>query len=140
MNGRIDWSELFFSLNGRITRMPFLSAAGLILTFMTLYESMVDNNLALQLITGVPVYGLLVFTSVCVLAKRFHDRGRSAWWSAPVIVAVALIVPYTANFWEFLAALFLVWSGVELAMMPGEQGSNRFGPNPQRPAAQPYRA
>ena len=140
MSGRIDWSELFFSWNGRVNRMPFLVAAAIILVLLSLYVSMVENNLALQLITGIPVYGLLGYVSVCVLAKRLHDRGRSAWWSAPVLVSVALVTPYQANFWDLVATVFLVWAAVELGLMPGEQGSNRFGPNPQRAAPQPYHA
>ncbi len=140
MSGRIEWSELFFSWNGRVNRMPFLVAAGILLLLFSLYESVVESNLALHLITGLPVYGLLGFTAVCALAKRLHDRGRSAWWSAPVLISLALVTPWQANLWDFVAAIFLVWATVELALMPGEQGDNRFGPNPQRPAAQPYRA
>jgi len=43
---------------------------------------------------------------------------------------VALIwrAPDTARL--LLAAPILVWSAVELVMLQGEEGANRFGPNP----------
>jgi uncharacterized membrane protein YhaH (DUF805 family) len=132
MNGRIDWSELFFSSSGRVSRMPFLVAAAVLILLFSLYESFVQDNRTLHFITGVPVYLLMVFTGACVLSKRFHDRGRSGWWSAPVMFAFALVWPYPNNFWEVLGFVLLVWAVVELALMPGEQGANRFGPNPQR--------
>jgi uncharacterized membrane protein YhaH (DUF805 family) len=137
MNGKIDWSELFFSADGRVARMPFLVAGAILIFVFSVYESMVDANPPLHWLTGVFVYGLLVFTGVCVLSKRLHDRGRSGWWSLVVLFAFALAYPYPRDPFKLIAAVFLLWAFVELALMPGEQGSNRFGPNPQRspPAA-----
>ena len=31
-----------------------------------------------------------------------------------------------------LGVLVMIWAIVELALMPSEQGSNRYGPNPMR--------
>jgi uncharacterized membrane protein YhaH (DUF805 family) len=135
MNGKIDWTELFFSADGRVGRMPFLVSAAVMVLLLSLYESVVYENLPLHWLTGVFVYGLLVFTGVCVLSKRLHDRGRSGWWSPAIILAFVLVWPYPNNFWDVVGAVFLVWAFVELALMPGEQGANRFGPNPQRGAA-----
>jgi uncharacterized membrane protein YhaH (DUF805 family) len=72
-----------------------------------------------------------------VLSKRLHDRGRSGWWAAMVLVAFAAIWPAPHGFLGFLACVVLVWTAVELGVMGGEQGSNRFGPNPLRPAPVP---
>jgi uncharacterized membrane protein YhaH (DUF805 family) len=137
MHGKIDWSELFFSADGRVARMPFIVAGALLIVLLSLYESVVFGNEALHWLTGVFVYGFLIFTGVCVLSKRLHDRGRSGWWSPLIILAFILVWPYPSNFWDVVGMIFLIWAFVELALMPGEQGANRFGPNPQRPPATP---
>jgi uncharacterized membrane protein YhaH (DUF805 family) len=137
MNGKIDWSELFFSADGRVGRMPFLVAGVILVGLLSLYESVVFNNPPLHWLSGVFVYVLFVFTGVCVLSKRLHDRGRSGWWSPLILGAFILVWPYPSNFWDVVGMIFLIWAFVELALMPGEQGANRFGPNPQRPPATP---
>ncbi len=135
MNGKIDWSELFLSADGRVARLPFLVAGAILIAVFAVYESMVDGNNALHWLTGLFVYGLLIFTGVCVLSKRLHDRGRSGWWSLVIVFAFVLAYPYPRDPLKLVAAVFLLWAFVELALMPGEQGSNRFGPNPLRPPA-----
>ena len=71
----------------------------------------------------------LLFTGACVLSKRLHDRGRSGWWAAVILLA-AVAVHDTIEFWDFPFVLVLVWAIVELGVLAGEQGANRFGPNP----------
>jgi uncharacterized membrane protein YhaH (DUF805 family) len=132
MQGRIDWSELFFSAGGRSPRTPFLIAVVALFLLLTLYQSLVYDNGPMHWLTGVPVYGALLFMSCCVLSKRFHDRGRSGWWAAPVLLAFALVWPRPDSFWDFISVVFLIWAVVELCLMPGEQGFNRHGPNPLR--------
>ena len=72
----------------------------------------------------------MVYVSACLLSKRLHDRGRSGWWAAPIIVAVIAVWPRTEGLFDFLFPLLLFWAVVELGVMSGEQGTNRFGPNP----------
>jgi uncharacterized membrane protein YhaH (DUF805 family) len=134
MQGRIDWSELFFSAGGRSARTPFLIAVAMLFVLFTVYQALVVDNPPLHWLTGLPAYGLFLFTACCILAKRFHDRGRSGWWAAPVLFAFALVWPTPDSFWDFLGVFFLIWAVVELAVMPGEQGTNAHGPNPLRPA------
>ena len=52
-----------------------------------------------------------------------------------VLVAVAGVWTSQQNYLDFLFSLVLVWAVVELCAMPGEQGANRFGPNPLHPLA-----
>ncbi|MDP9103485.1 MAG: DUF805 domain-containing protein [Pseudomonadota bacterium] len=64
-------------------------------------------------------------------SKRLHDRGRSGWhWCWPLFVAVW---PRPDSFIDVFFCLVLVWAGVDLGAMPGEAGTNRYGPNPLRP-------
>ena len=37
MNGQVSWSELFFSANGRASRLPSLIGAGVLLTLAAFY-------------------------------------------------------------------------------------------------------
>ena len=87
----------------------------------------------LHLLTGVIVYPALFYCGACVLSKRLHDRGRSGWWAALVLVAVVAVWPRPESFFDFFFTLVLIWAGVELGAMPGEAGANRYGPNPLSP-------
>jgi uncharacterized membrane protein YhaH (DUF805 family) len=132
MNGKIDLTDLLFSADGRVDRLPFIVTSVVLVGLLTIYESLVHQNEALRWITGVFAYGFLFFTGVCILSKRLHDRGRSGWWSLVVVFAFVLAWPFPEHFWGWLALIFLIWAVVELVLMPGEQGANRFGPNPHR--------
>lgn len=126
---RIDWSELFFSSSGRTARLPFVVAAAVLVVLTAFYESLVTS--ALHWITGWVVYPLLIFTGACVLSKRLHDRGRSGWWSLVILIAVTMVWSFDSAV-DFLGLVVVIWAFVELVLMPGEQGANRFGPNPQK--------
>jgi len=133
MSGRLDWTEFFFSSAGRLSRLPFMVSAGILLTGAWLYQAVAAPPVGW--ITGLVVYPFLLFCGASVTAKRWHDRGRSGWWALPVLAAVlATWNPWAPGALRFLSSLFLVWAAIELCAMPGEQGLNRFGPNPMAPA------
>ncbi len=52
--------------------------------------------------------------SLAVAVKRCHDRGKSGWW---VLVALIPIIGF-------------IWWLVDLGILEGEEGENRWGPNP----------
>jgi uncharacterized membrane protein YhaH (DUF805 family) len=126
-------AELFLSAQGRAPRLPSLIAAAVLLGLAALYEALVGATL--HWITGWVIYPALFYAGACVLSKRLHDRGRSGWWAAPILVSVVAVWPHPAGFLDFLFFLVLVWAFVELALMPGEQGANRYGVNPLNPLA-----
>ena len=132
MNGQIDWGELFFSADGRASRMPSWIAALILLSIGALYEAIPS---VLHWITGWFVYPPLFYSGACVLSKRLHDRGRTGWWAALVLAATVAIWPQPNSFFDFFFTLVVIWAAVELGAMPGEIGANRYGPNPLRPAA-----
>ena len=131
MNGRIDWAELFLSATGRLARTPFVIAAVAVLSLIALYEAVVHTTL--HWLTGWFVYPAVIYAGACLLSKRLHDRGRTGWWAAPIIVALIAIWPRPEGFLDFVFGLIVVWAVVELGVMGGERGANRFGP-PARPA------
>lgn len=131
MSGQIDWAELFFSSTGRGARGPFLIAAAVLITIALLYEASVGPTT--HFLTGWFVYPALLFSGCCVLSRRLHDRGRSGWLAAIVLLALVLAWPRPEGLIDYLAAVVVIWAVIELGVMPGEQGANRFGPNPVRP-------
>jgi uncharacterized membrane protein YhaH (DUF805 family) len=128
MNGQVDLAELLLSSTGRLARGPFLIAAAILIAVTALYEA---TPTTLRMLTGWFVYPGLLFVGACVLSKRLHDRGRSGWWSAAILLAVIITWPMPHGFFDFLFSVLLVWAAVELGAMAGEQGANRFGPNPR---------
>ena len=131
MNGQVDWSELFFSADGRAPRGASLVAAAMLLVLTVLYEAVAGPTL--HWITGWFVYPPLFYCGACVLSKRLHDRGRSGWWAALILVAMVAVWPRPVGFFDFLFALALIWAVVELGVMSGETGANRYGLSPLRP-------
>ena len=121
--GQIDWTQLFFSSSGRLARTPFLVAATI---------STAAAGVALHWLTGWVVYPVLIFCSACVLSKRLHDRGRSGWWAAVILIAFSAAWPSPRGFLGGVGCLVIIWAVVELGLLSGEQGANRFGPNPVR--------
>ncbi|KQV56670.1 MULTISPECIES: DUF805 domain-containing protein [unclassified Caulobacter] len=130
MSDRSEWAELFLSANGRLSRTPFLIAAAVLIGFATFYEALA--NYTLHWLTGWFVYPILLFSGACLLSKRLHDRGRSGWWSLLILVAVVAVWPQPEHFLDFLFSLVLIWAIVELGVMGGEQGANRYGANPMK--------
>lgn len=127
----MGFSELFLSAQGRAHRLPSVIAALVLLGLAALYEALVGATL--HWITGWIVYPALFYAGACVLSKRLHDRGRSGWWAALVLVSIIAVWPHPTGFLDFVFFLVLVWAFVELAVMPGEQGANRYGVNPMAP-------
>lgn len=128
MNGQTDWAELFFSSTGRLARTPFLIASALLFGVAFLYYWVTPEPV--QWLTGWVVYPVLLISGCCLLAKRLHDRGRSGWWAGLIILAVIAVFPWPQGFFDFVFSAIVIWAVVELGVMPGEAGANRFGQSP----------
>lgn len=131
--GLMDWRETFLSASGRLARTPFLVAAGVLAAVVALYQGVVHDDAA-QWLTGWLIYPPALFCGVCIVSKRLHDRGRSGWWAALVIAALVALWPHPDGFFGLAFVLVAIWAVVELGVMPGEQGANRYGPNPMSDA------
>jgi uncharacterized membrane protein YhaH (DUF805 family) len=103
-------------------------AVGVLFSVSGVYEAVAGS--AIKLLTFWIVYPILLASGACVLSKRLHDRGRSGWWAALILVAALMIWPEPHGAAGVVAVPVLIWAVVELGVLPGEQGSNRFGPNP----------
>lgn len=131
-SGYNDWRTLFWSASGRVSRGPWWVAVGVLASASALYEGLAGAPL--RLATFWFVYPALIYSAVCVNAKRLHDRGRSGWWAAMVLLAFAAVWPQARPVAAVVAMPILLWTLVELGVMAGEQGANRFGPSPAAPA------
>ena len=115
--GSMDWNYLFTSFDGRISRQPFwigtivLWVVSLIANFII---GLIFGSGALGNILAFLVGLALLYPSLAVAAKRWHDRDKSGWWS------LILLIPFIG--W--------IWYLVECGCLPGTPGPNRFGPDP----------
>jgi uncharacterized membrane protein YhaH (DUF805 family) len=57
---------------------------------------------------------LLIWMTFCLTVKRYHDRGKSAWWY--------LI--------QFIPIIGGIWTLVELGFCSGDDGDNEYGDGP----------
>ncbi|AVM74019.1 DUF805 domain-containing protein [Magnetospirillum gryphiswaldense] len=108
--------NLLLSLNGRIPRktywMFFLAIIVLNVVALTL-----DSLIAGDDIEAFPLFSLIIslamiWPSIAVSAKRWHDRDKSGWWM--LITLIPLVGP--------------IWALVENGFLAGTEGDNRFGP------------
>ncbi len=126
--GLIDWRTLFVSAKGRCARTQFWIGVAALFSVLTIYEAV--SGPTLRLLTFWFVYPALLGSASCVLSKRLHDRGRSGWWAALVLFAWVLMWPDERGARSVIAAPVLIWAVVELGVLSGEQGTNRFGASP----------
>ncbi len=78
----------------------------------TVERPLLFTNLVLAF--GVVIFFFFSWTSLAVGAKRCHDRGRSGWFQ------LITLIPLIGSLWLF----------VELGLLKGKEGENRFGPDP----------
>lgn len=115
----MDWKYLLTSYEGRINRGKFWACVGII--FVGAIVAMIIDNIIGTTFNNMPygfVYLLYVLASLysafSVYAKRWHDRGKSGWWTL-----IALV--------PFIGAIWLL---VELGILEGTKGANQYGPDP----------
>jgi uncharacterized membrane protein YhaH (DUF805 family) len=133
VEGRIGWTDLFFSASGRLARTPFLICCAVLIAIAAIYEAWVGATL--HWLTGWLVYPGLLYMGACVLSKRLHDRGRSGWWAALILFALIAVWPTPHGIGALIFTLILGWAVIELGVMQSEAGANRFGPSPLASAA-----
>jgi uncharacterized membrane protein YhaH (DUF805 family) len=134
----MDWKNLYLSFDGRINRQPYwlgllaLMVVAWILEFAIFAAfggsamMAVDPNnpdaaaAAASSAMGAVAIPLtililaLLWPSLAIYTKRWHDRDKSGWWS------LIMFVPIIGSLWMF----------IELGFLRGTEGPNRFGPDP----------
>jgi len=152
--------KILFSFEGRIGRRTYwLATLALIVAVqvLTFAPFLLDSEAAAVLLlalTSQLVWLLSLWPMLAVGAKRLHDRNRNGWWLLVFwLLPFALVVggfsialfddPRTGRSGDFSTGVILVlaslppalWGIVELGILPGTMGPNRYGADAaQQPA------
>jgi uncharacterized membrane protein YhaH (DUF805 family) len=130
----MDWKYLFTSFEGRISRKPFWLSLlvlvvaqwilfiifGMVLgTSMSGMDPAADpaamSAAAMQAM--IPLWIIIIlflYPSLAIYAKRWHDRGKSGWWT------LICLVPFIGG----------IWLLVECGFLRGTEGPNQYGNDP----------
>lgn len=111
--------SVLLSYDGRINRSDFwikgilaVFALSIVAVIAIVVLSLVAA--ALAIVVYVLFIPLSIWIYYAVVAKRFHDRGKSGWWG--LVNLIPLIGP--------------LWIIVECGFMEGTDGDNTYGPKP----------
>jgi uncharacterized membrane protein YhaH (DUF805 family) len=133
------WIRLFTSPSGRISRRQFWLHGVLPIVVLSI------------LLGWIPILGFLVslaltWASICISFKRFHDVGYPGWWSlliyVPLLLAASLMTGsffmggfatlawWLADIFWVVALLVFIAQMAFVYLHLGQQGPNRYGPDP----------
>lgn len=112
----------YLSFSGRTSRKTFWMRFVLPFWAVLFGCAFIDRQLAFfDPDTGAPIFPVAALALLASLwpwlatsVRRCHDRGRSGW------VLLAVLIPVVGAVWLF----------IELYLLPGERGDNRFGTDP----------
>jgi uncharacterized membrane protein YhaH (DUF805 family) len=111
----MDWRDLYLSSRGRLDRQRYWLASlpliGIQIVGEILIRSEGEQGL---LVLSALLYLAVAIPSFIITVKRLHDRGRSGWFLSIAAIPV----------------LGVVWLAIEVGLLPGARGPNRFGPDP----------
>jgi uncharacterized membrane protein YhaH (DUF805 family) len=124
----MDWQWLFASFEGRINRGKFWAGSIVLWVLAILATAVVAAIFGMQYepdrpfavmapaawLVWLAAAAALAYASLAVLAKRWHDRDKSGWWS------LILLVPFIG----------VPWTLIECGFLPGTPGPNRYGADP----------
>jgi uncharacterized membrane protein YhaH (DUF805 family) len=131
--------QLFTSLEGRIPRKTFWLGLIVLIIISWILQLILFTNFGVSMMGSMDpnadpaaaalaaeqamsqmslpliiLFLLLLWPSICLYAKRWHDRDKSGWWS------LIGLIPIIGGLWML----------IELGFLRGTDGPNRFGPNP----------
>ncbi len=114
----MDFVSLLFKLDGRIGRAKFWLGQLILfviafVAWLAVFPGMANQNIVLLLVP-VALFPFSLWMSICISGKRYHDRGKSAWW------ILIVLVPIVGGIWQF----------IELGLLRGDEGTNDYGPDP----------
>jgi uncharacterized membrane protein YhaH (DUF805 family) len=108
--------RILFSFDGRIGRRTWWLWGVAALLGLSLYATVLLRVAGVAAgTTDLLVNLLLLWPALAISAKRWHDRGKSAWWTVVVLVPV----------------VGWIWALIENGCLRGDRGANRYGDAPQ---------
>lgn len=117
----MDWNWLLLSREGRVPRKIYWLYYVVPVLVISLVLNVVDMALGFERVQPLSLFFTLlaIWPSICVGAKRCHDRNKSAWW---ILIT-------------FIPVIGIIWWIIEFGCLRGTVGPNRFGPDPIAPEA-----
>ena len=114
----MDWKYLYTSFEGRIGRQQMWMGI-LVMIAISIVLAVLDAILGTRTGNGIGILGgifsvIAIYPSLALYAKRWHDRGKSGWWTLIILVPI-------------IGALWLL---VELGFLKGTEGPNNYGNDP----------
>ena len=134
----------YFSFRGRSGRARYwLTTLGVYALFLAgAAVSFMAGPVGAVLFLVVMVAGL--WASLAVAVRRLHDRNKSWWWLLPMYGPVILLSvmgevasmssPEAGAGFFALSLPFSIWMLVDLGILKGTTGENRFGYDPLQPS------
>lgn len=116
-------ADLFLNSTGRIGRIRFLAGAACLIGVWVAVDIFLRTPGWLHAL----VVAALLYGGFCILSQRLHDRGRSGWWSGPILLAFALAWPQPLTLLGWVATAALVLIAFDLVVLPGQKAFNRYG-------------
>lgn len=129
-----NWKTALFSAQGRMRRRDWwlwsiiiAIASQIVLQIVmaatgSMAAIMQNGQFPLPLIIAyIIILPINLWIGVCLTAKRWHDRDKSAWMY--LIILIPIVGP--------------IWMLVECGFLDGTQGSNKYGPSPKGIGATP---
>ena len=145
----LNLSQVLFSLGGRLPRLPFwyavIAIAALLPVAVFVLMMLLGPAPFLVMILMPVLYLAAIWIGFALSAKRLHDRDKSAGWLLLFALLPSLLAQVAhrmvnepsaslvAAVPAALAAALAFWGFVEVAVLPGTPGPNRFGPDPSAP-------
>ncbi|MBV1908947.1 MAG: DUF805 domain-containing protein [Kangiellaceae bacterium] len=118
-SSKLTLKEIYLSFEGRIPRKVYwlYGVLGLIVGFALAFGVIFGLSAVVGewiLVLMIPLYIMLIWASLAIGVKRWHDRNKSGWWI--LIQFIPLVGP--------------IWQLVECGFLEGTAGDNQFGPAP----------
>lgn len=122
----MNFGQLYTSFEGRISRKEWWIGFILlyILQFVVYYVTAVMGIITVDPATGemspsgalalIVIILIFLWPALALHAKRWHDRGKSGWWT------LITLVPVIGGLWLL----------IELGFLKGNDTANRYGPAP----------
>lgn len=110
----MTFSQLYFSLEGRISRSTFWLKLILPLTIILYAFLFIDIALEAEGVIYIIAALVLLWPNIAAGVKRLHDRNKSAWWLLITLIPIAGVI----------------WYLIDVGILKGTEGDNQFGPDP----------
>ena len=143
----MDFKYLFTSFEGRVNRAKWWAGIVIIIVISIALGFIVFQLFGLSFVSRLLnflIFAALLYPAYAVSAKRFQDRDKSGitalYGLVPVLIASVLQMlgltgtPEAPNALGWICSLVTMgvglWFLIELGILKGTEGPNRFGPDP----------